>query len=149
MHTYTPDKYVILLGVPPAAVTITNWTDIKSSKAVKRFNFLQGVVSNEPFIDYIGNTSRVFSFELLQTSPQVAQLRELLRAQEFGILGLPLTFIDNGSDSNTDQDRQKSFYLAFIEDEPEESYSMEGATWVFNITAVYGQTIYYMPPSPF
>jgi len=154
MQAYQPDKYTIQIGLPSTpegllglnfnilSTTIEDWVSMSESKSVKQFNFMQGVVSNEPFVDYIPNKARLFSLTILQKSPQVASLMSMIRLQEIGFLGWPFLIIDNGKDSNNDQVRQKKAFLSFIQDEPEESYSLEGGTLIFNIQAVYGQVLY-------
>lgn len=153
MYTYTPDRYSIAvvypnpeIGLPPglssSTVDIKDWVSLSTSKPVKRFNFLQGVVSNEPFVDYIGNTARIFSLTLLQTSSQVEELRALVSQQEIGNLGFLFSIIDNGEDTNSDDRRPKSNYFCMIEDEPEESWAIDAGTYTFNIQAIYGVTTY-------
>ena len=154
MQTYQPDKYTIQIGLPSTpedllglqfnvlSTTIEDWISLTESKAVKQFNFLQGVVSNEPFVDYIPNKARLFALTILQKSPQVEDLMSMIKLQEIGFLGVPLTIIDNGVDTNSEQRRQKKVFLGFIQDEPEESLGLEGSTLIFNIQAVYGQIFY-------
>lgn len=154
MQTYQPDKYTIQIGLPSApeellgqqfnvlTTTIEDWITVSESKSVKQFNFMQGVVSNEPFVDYIPNKARVFSLTILQKSPQVESLMAMIKLQEIGFIGWPFVILDNGKDTNSTQRRQKKAFLSFIHDEPEESYALEGGTLIFNIQAVYGQVLY-------
>lgn len=151
MDVYYPNQYSIQIGLPATPeqllgqqfsvlnVTVTDWIQMNSTKAVKKFNFLQGVVSNEPFIDYIPNSARVFSLSVLQKSPQVRDLRRLVKLQEIGFIGWPFSLIENAEEEGN---RQTSIYNSFIEDDPDETFSIDGAAWNFNIIAIYGQTIY-------
>ena len=157
MYTFTPERYDIFIGLPSLPldqlginislpeVEIEDWVSISVTKPIKRFNFSKGV-NNEPFIEYIGDTSRTFSLSILQTSTQIEQIRNLIFLQEIGIIGLPFSIIDNGVDTNSNAQRQKSIYQVVIEDEPEESFSLDGATWVFNFFAIYGRTTYFTIP---
>jgi hypothetical protein len=156
MTVYKPDGYTVSIGIPksileavgldeilPAFVEIKNWTSISTQKQVARFQYSNGIFG-EPFVEMTRNTSRVFSFNILQSSDEVRILRELLRLQTFGFIGFGFSIFDNSTDSNDpDKLRQKSIYpVAFIIDEPAEGWAIEGTTWVYQIQLVSGQTIY-------
>lgn len=152
MYVYRPDRYTISIGIPAAVldalnlsflsptVEIRDWVSITSSKPVTRFNFRNGIFG-EPFVQMNRNTSRVFNFNILQTSEDVRILRELFRIQTFGEVGFPFSLFDDAVEG--DFLKQKSLYsTAIILDEPQESFALEAATWVYQIQTIYGTTAY-------
>ncbi len=163
LFTYQPDQMQISLGIPgldlaglgfpniAAHVTVKDWVSLTSQKNSSRFAMSRGVLG-EPFLEYSSDTSRIFSLSILQTSDDVVQLRDLFLIQTFGILGIPFSVSDLSGGSLTDEiltgldlntRRQKSAYaVAVILDEPSESWTLEGAAWVFQIAVTYGHTLY-------
>lgn len=154
MNVYRPDQYTISIGVPATIaeaigipiltpyVEIKDWVSITSAKSIARFQYRQGVFG-EPFIEMNRSTARVFSLTILQSSDDIRLLRELFRLQTFGEVGFPFSIFDDAADSNSELLRQKSLYpVAFILDEPAESWALEGATWVYQMQLVAGDTIY-------
>lgn len=147
-----PDKYTVSIGVPAALATesqiatpyieIRDWVSITSDKPIALFKFRAGIWS-EPFPEMAKSTARVMSLSILQSSEDIRLLRELLRLQTFGEIGFPFSMTDDANQSNSDLLRQKSIYpVAFILDEPGESWALEGATWVYKIQLVAGVTVY-------
>lgn len=156
MNVYKPDEYTVSIGVPsalvdslnlpiPTSIEIRDWVSITSNKPVARFQFSNGIFG-EPFVEMNRNTSRVFNFSILQSSPDIYILGELLRLQTFGEVGFPFAIFDNSSKVNTDFGKdlkQKSTYpVAYIVDEPTESWALQGATWVYQIQVNAGSTVY-------
>ena len=153
---YRPDEYTVSLGIPktfvealgldeilPAFIEVRDWVSITSNKPVQRFQHLKGIFG-EPFVEMTRNTSRVFTFSILQSSDQIRLFRELLRIQTFGFVGFIFSVFDNALDSNNvDKLRQRSVYpVAFIVDEPTEGWTLQGSTWDYQIQLVAGTTIY-------
>jgi hypothetical protein len=154
MNVYRPDKYTVSIGVPatiaeaigiPLAtpyIEIRDWVSITSAKSIVRFQYRQGVFG-EPFVEMNRSTARVFSFSILQSSEDIRLLRELFRLQTFGEVGFPFSVFDDAIDSNSELLRQKSLYpVAVILDEPTESWALQGATWVYQMQLVAGETTY-------
>lgn len=156
MNVYKPDEYTISIGIPsalveflnlpfPTSIEIRDWVSITSNKPIQRFQFSTGIFG-EPFVEMNRNTSRVFNFSILQSSPDIAVLGELLRLQTFGEVGFPFAMFDDSAKVNTDFGKdlkQKSLYpVAYIVDEPTESWALEGATWVYQIQLIAGATVY-------
>lgn len=156
MPVYRPDQHTLSIGVPaslvealgleeiiPAFIEIKNWVSISSNKTIQRFSYTSGIFG-EPFVEMTRNTSRTFTFSILQASDEIRILRELFRLQTFGVVGFPFSLFDDSFDSNEpDQLRQKSIYpVAFIVDEPSEGWALEGSTWEYTLQLVSGGTIY-------
>ena len=153
MNVYRPDAYTISIGLPsalieslalplPTSVEIRDWTSITSNKPIQRFQFITGIFG-EPFVEYNRNSSRVFNFSILQSSPDIRILRELFRLQTFGEIGFPFAMFDNGGNIDLGLLAQKSLYpVAYIVDEPSESFALQGTTWVYQIQLLSGSTIY-------
>jgi len=156
MNVYKPDAYTISIGLPsalidtlnlplPTSVEIRDWTSITSNKPIQRFQFSTGIFG-EPFVEMNRNSSRVFNFSILQSSPDIRILRELFRLQTFGEIGFPFAMFDNSANIGAEPGvelKQKSLYpVAYIVDEPSESWSLNGATWVYQIQLLSGSTIY-------
>lgn len=150
---YTPDEYLFSIGIPlptldllgvklPTQIEIRNWISITSNKSVARFQYSTGIFG-EPFVEMNRNSSRVFSLSILQSSPDIIALRALFRAQTFGEIGFPFSILDGGLTSDLTDIKQKSLYpVAFIVDEPQESWSLSGATWVYQLQVTSGGTVY-------
>jgi len=153
MNVYKPADYTISIGLPsdliqslqlplPTSVEIRDWVSISSNKPVARFQFSTGIFG-EPFVEMNRNSSRVFNFSILQSSPDIRILRALFRLQTFGEIGFPFAMFDNGASLSLDDLRQKSLYpVAYIVDEPTESWALNGATWVYPLQLISGATIY-------
>lgn len=155
MEVFRPDKYSFFIGVPSDAVPlvsttgigIKDWVSITTDKPVQRFNFSTGI-HGEPFVEMNRNSSRVFNLNILQTSPDIKLLSYLFRMQTLGVVGFPFTIL-NSSTTQTDDfldinnKRQKSLYpVAYIVDEPSETFTLEGATWVYKLQTLAGATVY-------
>jgi hypothetical protein len=156
MNVYKPDEYTISIGIPsalveslnlpfPTSIEIRDWVSITSNKPIQRFQFSTGIFG-EPFVEMNRNSSRVYDFAILQSSPDIFILGELLRLQTFGEVGFPFAMFDNSAKVNTGflKDlKQKSLYpVAYIVDEPTESWALTGATWVYKIQLIAGMTVY-------
>lgn len=152
MQVYKPDKYIISIGVPAALVEtlalplepyieIRDWVSITSNKPIQRFQYTPGIFG-EPFVEMNRNSSRVFNFSILQASEDIRILRNLFQLQTFGEIGFPFAMFDSGIKIGGDL-KQKSLYpVAYIVDEPQESWSLNGATWVYQVQLISGGTIY-------
>ena len=150
---YKPDEYTISIGIPlpviailgvefPTQIEIKDWLSISSNKPVARFQYSQGIFG-EPFVEMNRNSSRVFSLNILQSSPDIINLRALFRAQTFGEIGFPFSILQGGLTVDLTDKKQKSLYpVAYIVDEPQESWSLSGATWVYQLQVTSGGTLY-------
>ena len=164
LYTYEPGKIQInfgipnidlaLLGLPPSLatyVTIKDWVSLTSNKPGQKFLMRRGVWG-ETFLEYKSDSSRVFNLSILQTSDQVILLRGILELQEFGLVGVPFSIIDTSTSTIPDgliphidvnNLRQRSGYpVGVIQDDPAESWTLDGAAWNYQIAVAYGQTIY-------
>jgi hypothetical protein len=162
LHTYEPGKIQINFGIPnidlpsfglpniPTFLSLKDWVSLTSQKPSKKFSMRRGVWG-ETFIDYKQDSSRVFNLSILQTSDEVILLRGILELQEFGLVGVPFSIIDKSGIEKTEglpaidinNLRQKSGYpVGVIDDEPTESWGLDGAAWDYKIMVAYGQTIY-------
>ncbi len=163
LFVYEPGKMQIGFGIPnidlsalglpevPTFVSMKDWVSLTSQKSAASFSMRRGVWG-ETILDYVSDTSRIFSLSILQTSDNVIALRGLLLLQKFGIVGMPFSITDTSGpgDSNgilpnlvVNDLRQKSVYpVGVIMDEPNETWTLDGAAWVFQIAVAYGKTAY-------
>jgi len=157
MQVYKPDDYTISIGVPvaainllgldfPVSVEVSDWVSITANKPVQRFQHSSGI-HGEPFVEMTRNTSRVFNLTILQASADVKLLRALFQLQTLGEIGFPFSIFEGGllpvGLQGVDAFKQKSVYpVAYIVDEPQESWSLVGSTWVYQIQTLAGGTIY-------
>ncbi len=145
MKTYQPGEIGIYIGLPGTgfSVEITDWVSMTATRASQRFTFSKGVLG-EPFLEMSTDSSRQFALTILQSSPNVEELRNLYIAQLAGFVGFPFTIIDNATDNTTTQKHQKSFYpVSAILDEPQESFGLDGGTWTYQIGSPSGSTFFF------
>lgn len=142
---YDPSKYSIGLGIPgtPIYTEITDWLSLVPNKTRQRFNMRRGIWG-ETFLGVNSDSSRTFSFTILQSSKDIEALNTAFQAQLIGLVGVPFSIIDNGQDTTVPQNRQKSFYpVGVILDEKQENFGLRGTGWVYQIGVASGGTIYF------
>ncbi len=142
--TYGPADFAIGLGIPgtPVYVSITDWISLRPIKSAQRFTGSKGILG-EPLLRMSTDSSVTFELVILQSSVVVLKLHNTFLAQLVGFVGVPFSILDNGSDSNVNQGRQKTIYpVGVIVDETSKDLELAGKSWIYRIWSPSGATIF-------
>lgn len=147
---YEAVRYNITLGLPnvelpfPGSpilpfVEINDWVSLREENVPQSFNYERGI-QGESNLEMNSNTQTVYSLSILQTSPDIAKLNDILIVQKIGFVGYPFVIFDT---NERDIRKQRSIYpSSAILGQTSQNLQGIGDVWTYRIGHAGGGTVY-------
>ncbi|MCK5601208.1 hypothetical protein KAR91_05045 [Candidatus Pacearchaeota archaeon] len=147
---YEANKYGITFGIPnveiifqgstiAAYIEVNDWVSLIEDNQAQSINYERGI-NGESSMDMNSNSQSVFTLSILQSSPDIPLINDILVLQKTGFVGYPFSIFNN---SFADIRRQRSVYSSSaILGQTSQNLQGIGSVWTYRIGHAGGGTFY-------
>ena len=147
---YEASRFSITLGIPnieiifqgstiAAYLEINDWVSLTEDNTAQNINFERGI-NGESHMEMNSNTQSAFTLSILQSSPDIPLINDILILQKTGFIGYPFSIFNNGF--GTIRKQRTVHPSAAILGQTSQNLPKIGSVWTYRIGHAGGGTFY-------